>query len=61
MQSCLPASTYKSTHVHVHPYTHKPRGGRERRRERRGEEKRGERQKREGEMEEGRREYLAGT
>lgn len=34
MQSCLPASTYKSTHVYVHPYTHKPRGGRERRRER---------------------------
>lgn len=34
MQSCLPASTYESTHVHVHPYTHKPRGGRKRRRER---------------------------
>lgn len=39
MQSCLPASTYVSTHVHVHPYTHKPRGGRKRRREREEEER----------------------
>lgn len=44
----------------MHPYTHKPRGGRKRRRERKEEE--GEKDgKRERETEEGRREYLAGT